>query len=436
MLLAHGIGGRQDLPLPLSHVVIGAAIAVIVSFVAVGGLWRTPWLTDGTRGRALPTAVQATIDAPAVRWTLRLSALVVTGYVGVAAVFGPDDALNPTAYVVYVLFWVGVPFASALFGPVWKVLNPLRTVHAALAWALRVPRKDGLARMPRGLGYWPAAAGLLAFTWLELVAPGATTTNVLRLWFGVYALVHLGAALIFGDRWFGRCDAFEVYSSLIGRLSPLGRRADGQLVVRNPARGLAGVPVRPGLVATVCVLLGSTAYDGAAASPGWISFVQSSAVPEVLLGTIGLIATVGVAAVLYRAAVAAAGRLGESGDGLAGSFAHSLVPIAFGYVVAHYFSLLLFEGQHALILLSDPLGTGANLLGTAGRGVDYTLVSGTAIALIQVAAVVIGHVAGVVSAHDRAVALFPLREAIVGQMPLLILMVGYTVGGLTLLFAS
>lgn len=287
MFLAHGIGGRQDLPLPLSYVVIGAAIAVVVSFVAVGGLWRSPRLIDGDRGWVLPAAVRATVDSSGLRWTLRLLALAVTGYVAVAAVFGPDDALNPTAYVVYVLFWVGMPFASAVFGPVWRVLNPLRTLHTALAWMVRVPRNAGLARLPEHVGYWPAAAGLLVFTWLELVAPGGSSTQVLRLWFGTYAIVHLGAALIFGDRWFARCDAFEAYSSLVGRLSALGRRDDGRLVLRNPLRGLASVRPQPGLVAVVCVLFGSTAYDGAASSPAWIAFVQSGDVSPVLLGTLG-----------------------------------------------------------------------------------------------------------------------------------------------------
>ena len=107
-----------------------------------------------------------------------------------------------------------------------------------------------------------------------------------------------------------------------------------------------------------------------------------------------------------------------------------------GYVVAHYFSLLLFEGQRAVILLSDPLDTGANLLGAAGAAVDYGLVTVTTIALIQVVAVVAGHVLAVVSAHDRAVALFPLTQAVVGQLPLMAMMALYTIGGLTLLFAT
>ncbi len=107
-----------------------------------------------------------------------------------------------------------------------------------------------------------------------------------------------------------------------------------------------------------------------------------------------------------------------------------------GYVVAHYWSLLVLVGQQTVIQLSDPLGTGADWLGIGGRGVDTSLAASTLTAVIQVTAVVTGHVLGVVLAHDRAVRLLPRRRAIVGQVPLLVLMVVYTVGGLTLLFAS
>lgn len=112
------------------------------------------------------------------------------------------------------------------------------------------------------------------------------------------------------------------------------------------------------------------------------------------------------------------------------------MPIAIGYTVAHYFSLVVFAGQRTLALMSDPLDNGADLLGTAGLQPDYTAVPATAIATVAVAAVVLGHALGVVAAHDRAARLFPRRQAVAGQVPLLVLMVGYTVGGLSLLFAA
>jgi hypothetical protein len=119
-----------------------------------------------------------------------------------------------------------------------------------------------------------------------------------------------------------------------------------------------------------------------------------------------------------------------------GAFIHSLVPIAVGYVIAHYFSLFVFEGQDALILASDPLVSGTNLLGLTGRRIDYSVVSASTIALVQVLAIVVGHVVAVFSAHDRAVRLFPPRQAVAGQLPLLVLMICYTLSGLLLLFSS
>jgi hypothetical protein len=154
-------------------------------------------------------------------------------------------------------------------------------------------------------------------------------------------------------------------------------------------------------------------------------------------GTLGLLGAVVLVTVAFSGAAALSGR----GSGLrpvdvAGECAHSLVPIVMGYVVAHYWSLLVLIGQQTVIQLSDPLGTDANWLGTGGRAIDPTLAGATFTAVLQVVAVVTGHVLGVVLAHDRAVGLLPRGRALVGQVPLLVLMVCYTVGGLSLLFAA
>ena len=121
---------------------------------------------------------------------------------------------------------------------------------------------------------------------------------------------------------------------------------------------------------------------------------------------------------------------------LTAAFIHSLVPIAFAYALAHYFSLMVFEGQSALALASDPLGRGWDLFGTAGNAVNFTLVSTTTIAYVQASGIVAGHVAGVVVAHDRALAIFTGREATRSQYPLLAAMVLFTVGGLALLLGA
>ncbi len=433
-ILAHGVGSRQDLPLPFAVAVGGAATALVVSFVALAVLWPQPRIDGAHAGRPLPDRLAAALDSRACRLLTAALGGAVTLLVLAALLLGRDDTRNPVPYVVYVLLWVGLVPLSVALGPVWRRIDPLRSLHAVVMRLAGSDPRDGLAS-PVRLGYWPAAAGLLAFTWLELVAPDNATLPVLRIAIALYVGTQLCCAFVFGARWFDRAEAFGTWSALFGAMSVLGRRADGRLVVRSPLAGLDALSAAPGLPATVAVMLGSTAYDGASASPRWFTVVQSSAHPR-LLETLGLVGTVAAVALVFAACTAVAGRVGGApARAMPGAFAHSLVPIALGYVIAHYWSLLVVEGQNALVRLSDPLVSGADLLGLRDRAADTTLVQPTLVATIQVVAVVGGHVLGVVLAHDRAVRLFPHRRAVVGQLPLLLMMVVYTCGGLALLFS-
>ena len=432
----HGVGGRQDLPIPFELAVLGAALALVVSFLILGFAWKQSRYRGDDSGRPLPAAMTRVADSPGARWTLRLAGLAVTAWVGLAAVAGPDLATNPTAGAVFVLLWVGLVPASLLFGPVWRLVNPLRTVHLLVCRATGLDPADGIRRLPPWVGLWPAAWWLWAFTWLELVAPDRATTPVIRAWFAVFFGVSLVGAVVWGARWFDRADPFETYSVVVGRLSWLGRRSDGRLVARRPLENLDGLPARPGLTAVVAVLLGSTMYDSASASPAWARWVQRSDLVPTLAGTIGLTLAVLLVYATFTLAVWWAGRVARTPT-RADAFAHSVVPIAVGYVVAHYLTLFVLEGQHTLVLLADPFGTGANWFGLAGLSENRWLADQpTLVSSLQVAAIVIGHVLGIVSAHDRAVRLFPPRRALIAQLPLLAVMVGYTVAGLLLLFAA
>jgi hypothetical protein len=435
-LFAHGVGGRQDLPIPFELAVLGAALALVVSFLILGLAWKESRYRGDDSGLPLPEALTRAADSPWLRWTLRILGLVVAACVTLAAVAGPDLATNPTAGVVYVLLWVGLVPASLLLGPVWRLVNPVRTVHLLLCRALRLDPAAGVRRLPSWVGVWPAAGWLLAFTWLELVAPDRATTPVIRAWFAVFVGVSLVGAVAFGSRWFDRADPFEAYSTLVGRLSWLGRRRDGRLVARRPLENLDGLPARPGLTAAVAVLLGSTMYDSASASPWWARWTQESSIGATMAGTIGLLASAALVYATFAFAVWCAGLVAGIRSH-ADAFAHSVVPIAVGYVIAHYLTLFVLEGQHTLVLLADPLGTGANWFGLGDLTENRWLANQpTLVASLQVAAIVIGHILGIVSAHDRAVRLFPARRALVAQLPLLAVMVGYTVTGLLLLFAA
>ncbi|MFE6766186.1 hypothetical protein [Streptomyces sp. NPDC057689] len=425
-VLAHGIGAQHDLPLSPFYAFAGAFAALFVSFLALGLLWSDSRFTGERAGRPLPAAVQRPADARATRLTARAVGLAAALSVVLWLLIGPADPdRNPAPGAVYVLLWVGLVPASLLLGPVWRLLNPLRTLHLLACRALRRAPETGRP-LPARLGMWPAAAGLLAFTWLELVAPDPASPTALLVFLGVCTAVHLTGAVVYGAHWFDHADAFEVYSGLLARLSPFGRRpADGRLVVRSPFNGLDATPRHPGLVATVCVMLGSTAYDGFSDAPRWITTVQTSALGRTTTATLGLLTAVALVATLY-ALCAGATRLVCGGlPHPLTAFAHSLVPIALGYLVAHYFTLFATEGPHtlALALGADRPAAPEPPLGPGG------------VATLQVLAIVTGHVLGVIAAHDRSVRLMPPRRAVIGQLPLLVLMIAYTVGGLALLIA-
>lgn len=290
-------------------------------------------------------------------------------------------------------------------------MNPLRTVHELACRTLRKDAAAGWRTLPSWLGYWPAAAGLFAFVWMELVSPEPASARTLLWFIGTYAVVQLAAAAGFGSRWFDRGDAFDVYSDLFGKLAPLGRR-DGVIVLRNPLTSLDTVVAGPGLVVVVCLLLASTAFD---------SLTLTREASSVAAGTLGLLAAVAITVGLYLGCAAMSGAI-VGQRGVSGGFVHSLIPIAAGYLIAHYFTVLVEETQRAVVLTF-----GGHLM------VGGSPFAPEVVAAVQVLAIVSGHVLGVIAAHDRAVRLFEPRTAISGQVPLMVLMVIVTITGLTLL---
>lgn len=429
MIVAHGIGGRSDLPIPFGLALWGAVAVLVLTFATLVVVWRTPRLNRPDGGRALSAGITTFADSAVTRWVLRALGLLAFGYTLLASIGGPDDALNPAPYVVYVLFWVGIVPLSLLLGPVWRLVNPLRTVHLLLAKVAGRDPAEGHRELPARIGMWPAALVLLGFAWLELVAPDRASTTTLNLFFGIYTVAMLVGSTVYGSTWFERCDGFEVWSSLVARMSPWGRRAsDRRLVLRSPLVGLATTPVVPGLAAVVIASLATTAFDGFSRTETWVRIIQTPGRSSVLFGTLGLLGAAVVVVVTYGSATLWFGRSGPE------RFAASMVPIAVGYVIAHYFSLLVFEGQKAFQLLSDPLGTGADWLGTGDGTVNYQLISLGTIAAVRAGAVVVGHVIAVLVAHDRALEDAPPPGATISaQLPLLATMVGYTLAALLVL---
>jgi hypothetical protein len=438
VVLAHGIGGAKDLPIPAQYAFIGAAVALAVSFIVLALAWRTPRFDAAHHGRPVPGWLATAVDSRAFAAVMRGLGLLFFAYVVWAAVAGPDLLTNPTFGVVYVLLWVGIVPMSLLFGPFYRAVNPIRTLHLVFSRLTGGRADRGVLRLPAWVGLWPAAMGLLAFVWLELVYPDATFLTPVRLWFAVYIAVLLVGSALFGDQWFARADPFEVYSTLVGHLSVLGRREDGALVYRTPLGNLDGVPVQRGLVGVVAVLFGSTAFDSFKDSTEWLTFTQSSSLSPTWLNLAALLLFCAVVGVTFAGATMATGvEHGLTRRSLPNQFAHSVVPIIVGYIIAHYLSYFVEVGQQTVVLLSDPLAKGWNLLGTANWPVSYWLSEHpTFLAILKVLSVVTGHVLGVIAAHDRAIKLLPRRHQLTGQLPLLFVMVFYTVTGLYLLFGA
>lgn len=432
---AHGYGGPTDLPVPLGLAVTGAVAALVVSFAVLILAWRKPrYAVPG--GRPAPRWLDRVAGSPYSLGVLRALGVLSLLYTAAAALWGPNNLTNPVDGIVFVWLWVGVPAASFLFGPVWRALNPMRTITAAITRLSGGDPRDGMLDYPDWLGHWPAALGLFAFVWQELVATGGSQIPNLRLWFAIYGAAMLVGGMLFGQRWFARADPFEVYSTLVARLS-IWAKQDGRLVLRSPLANLATVTPRSGLVAVVAVLFGSTAFDSFKDSTPWYHFVQTSSIDGYVITNVGLLVFCVVVGVILTVACLVTPGGDRPRTELPRLFAHSIVPIIAAYILAHYLTWLIDGGIQTLARVSDPFGKGWDIFGTAGFQSNYWFsFHPTLLATLKVIAVVIGHIAAAVAAHDRAVTVLPPRWHILGQLPMLVAMVGFTAGGLYLLFSA
>jgi hypothetical protein len=448
VVLAHGLGGSSDLPVPYAYSVIGAAWALTFTFALVAFAWRRPRFDPLKPGHPLPKVVTALVDSRLTRGVAATAALLFAAWVVLAGLWGPQTQANALLGVFYVLLWVGLVAVSLLFGPVWRVISPVRTVYLLLQRI--TPQGLSRARLsyPEGWGYRPAAVGLFAFVWMELASPNPASLPWVKAWLLIYVVVLLGGAWLCGQRWFARVDPFGVYSMVVSRLSPFRRNPETRrIAIGNPFDHLLSLPIRPGVVAMLAVLLGSTAFDSFSSSVTWRNFADGLAkaihvVPVAVslpgLRTIGLLVFVVVVAATFSLGARATGGIDrERRRALPGQMAHSLIPIVVGYIFAHYLSYLVERGQQAVFTLADPFGRGWSLLGLAHLHVAYVLsMHPTVLAVTKVSCVVTGHIVAVIAAHDKALRMLPTGHQLTGQLTMMMVMVGYTFTGLYLLFSA
>jgi hypothetical protein len=446
-VLAHGLVGRTDLPIPKWLFGWAAAVVLVISFAALAVLWPKPELQEerGRRWFRMPAFVEPLLGL------LGVASFAVLVYAGLRGAQDAQDNLAPT--IIYVHFWVGMAVVSVLFGDVFRALNPWRAIARFIAWIAGHISKDELPaplEYPAKLGRWPATISILIFTWVELAYVDRDDPSQLVIMALAYAAFQLIGMAFYGiEKWENRADGFQVLWTTYARLAPFHRHGR-DVWVRPPLNGAPQLDIVPGTVALLVVAIGTTSFDGFSNGPLWGSLGPdlSNFFGDIGFGltargelsnTVGLVGMCLLIRLFYHLGIRGmtnVGRGGHTTSELAGKFAHTLIPIAFAYALAHYFSLLMYQGQAIAYLISDPLGHGSNLFGTADAGIDYNIVTATGIWYVQVAALVTGHIAGLMLAHDRALAIYTnTREAVRSQYWMLIVMIGFTSLGLWLLSA-
>jgi hypothetical protein len=444
-LFAHagGLLGRADLPIPEWLFGWAAAMVLVISFVALAILWPEPRL-ERDSWRPLPGGIGSLLGSRLVEvlcGAIGVALLGVVIYTGLEGTQSPAANFAPT--FVFVIFWIGLVPVSVLFGDVFRAFNPWRAIGRTVGWAAGRVVRTGLPAplaYPERVGHWPAALGVFAFAVLELVRSGGDQPDTVAIATLVYsALTFIAMALYGVEAWSARGEAYSVYFNLFSRISAFETR-DRVVGLRPPLSGLAHFKAGAGTVALLAVMIGSVTFDGAGEAPIWTGIAPDlsnffgdlglSPQPAFeLTFLVGLSAAILLVYGFYRLGVLGAKSVGGgfSAETLARAFAHTLVPIALAYVMAHYFTYVLFRGQAIVFLASDPLGDGSDLFGTAGNQIDYSLIGSTATWYWQVAFVVTGHVAGLTLAHDRALALYDdAKLAVRSQYWMLAVMVGFT----------
>ncbi len=436
--------------LPTGRYILGGALAVGLSFCVMAIVPSRAF----ARFVSLRWPIACIGGAPPL-WPSALVLALFAALVGAGFAGTRDPLANPLPPTVWSLWWVGFTYAVALFGDLWRVLNPWRALHriATALPGLALWREFPPFAYPARLGRWPAVVVFFAFAWFELIYPAPMDPAVLALACTAYALVTLAAMLAFGAApWLEKAEAFSVYFRMVGWLSPFvveeaeGRSAGRRLALGVPCAGLFRADrLDLGMVAFVLLALGTVSFDGLALTFWWLTLIGENPLEYpgrtslVAVNTLGLAGMWLVLATVYAVAVRA-GAAVAPGAGMP-SFNRtvmSIVPIAFAYHFAHYLPFFLVDGQHALRALSDPFGLGWNLLGFRDWHVTASFLARhdtvQAIWNLQVAAIVLGHVAAVCIAHAIALAqLRGARTALASQIPMTVLMVGYTVFGLWLL---
>jgi hypothetical protein len=478
---AHGFGQRYDLPVPLWLYLLGASAAVLLSFVAVGVFVRgAPAQLGYPSFNLLRPPLGRVLTHPVLIQGIKVLSVGVFLLLVAAGLFGAQSPVrNIVPAFVWVIWWVGLAYFSALLGNIWALINPWKILFE---WAEGLNRRgDPDAELslqlpyPERLGVWPGFVLFFAFAWVEIVSLNSDLPGNLAALILMYSVVTWGGMLLFGkEQWLRHGEAFSLVFGLLARFAPTevgvkdanycqscdqgcqdqesscvncytcferAPRDQRELNLRPFAVGLLrNKHVSFSMMALVILLLATVTFDGFTATPLWanIQYALYNVVPNLtLIGTFGLLLFPLLFMALYLlvcALIGAAARVRVSVTKVAEAFVLTLVPIALAYHLAHYLTYLLVQGQSIVPLASDPFGYGWNLFGTADYEVNINVVGARFAWFTAVITIVLGHIIAVYLAHLVALEVFKKHQpALRSQYPMLLLMVVYTVISLWIL---
>ena len=411
-VLAHSLNPTYTSRLPLAVYLAGAAATVALSFIFV--------LVRDVRAERPDTTDAGRLAPAPLRLALRVLGLLAWLWIIAQGVVGGSSDAEVATLLIWVYGWVGVAMVSALIGPMWHFLDPFSTLHDLGA---AVVRRLGItpwqvAGYPERLGKWPAVIGLAVVIWIELVlASGPGVLFIVLVGYTAYTLAMMAQ---FGrDTWRANAEVFTVWFRLLGRLAPFALADEDGRIRRRPF--LEGL-LEPGWTMADVVLIalgvGSILFDGLSQTQIWFDLFGLPSLPVetlVLAGFLGIIVALALAVTRF---------VGVSATGA------GLLPIAVGYLIAHYLTYLVIEGQRIVVALSDPFQRGWDLFGTAFYEVSGSWLPPGFVWTVQLAAVVGGHMLGAWGGHVVA-ALdaprdMPAATLRTRQIPLAVVMVALT----------
>ncbi len=405
---AHAFGTLYTLPIPLWLYLWGAGAALVISFVAIGFFTRE---SHQFKYPKFYIGINPWIIFFAKIFSLILFCVVIlSGFLGIQS---PVQNFAPTFF--WIIFLLGLTYLSAIFGNIWDIYNPWKII------VLFFNFKPVIA-YPKKLGYFPALIFYFMLIWVEILSSGlGARPQFLSVLLLSYTILNILASALFGvDDWFKFGEFFSVFFGIIAKLSLFSR---DDLLKQRPAFFSQLI--------FILFMLSSTAFDGFRSTIFYFRYFYSIN-PTLLLFLSPLLFLI-----LYLLAIILMKMLIKtklSVIQLSLNFAYSLIPIALAYNIAHYFTLLLIQGQTIIPLLSDPLNKGWNLFGSADYQINVGILGASFVWHFEVLAIILGHILAVIFAHMIALKLFPgRRQALISQIPMLILMVCYTIAGLWIL---